>query len=76
MQNMNRDKVGGFNCPVCGNFIPTSMEELLTRSSLACPVCNLELTIDKAHSQKAMVAMNKVMEAQKNVENASHFDGK
>ena len=52
------------------------MEELLTRPSLACPVCNLELTIDKAHSQKAMVAMNKVMEAQKNVENASHFDGK
>ena len=33
MQNMNRDKVGGFSCPVCGGFIPTSMEELVTSSS-------------------------------------------
>ena len=76
MQNMNRDKVGGFSCPVCGGFIPTSMEELVTSSSLVCPVCNLQLTIDKASSQKAMAAMNKVMDAQKNVEKASHFDGK
>lgn len=76
MQNVNRDRVGGFNCPVCGSFIPTSMEELMTRASLACPVCNLELTIDKKSSQQAMEAMNKVMEAQKKVESASHFDGK
>lgn len=76
MQNVNRDKVGGFNCPVCGSFIPTSMEELITRASLICPICNLELSIDKKSSEKAMEAMNKVMEAQKNVENTSHFDGK
>lgn len=76
IQNMNRDKVGGFNCPVCGGFIPTSMEELVTSSSLVCPFCNLQLAIDKANSQKAIEAMNKVMEAQKNVEKASHFDGK
>lgn len=76
MQNMNRDKVSGFNCPVCGNFIPTSLEELMTKSSLVCPICNLELTIDKANSQKALDAMNKVMDAQRNVEKASHFDGK
>ena len=52
MQNMNRDKVGGFSCPVCGGFIPTSMEELVTSSSLVCPVCNLQLTIDKAIHKK------------------------
>lgn len=76
IQNMNRDRVGGFNCPVCGGFIPTSMEELVTSSSLVCPFCKLQLAIDKANSRKAMEAMNKVMEAQKNVEKASHFDGK
>lgn len=75
-QKMNKDRVGGFNCPVCGNFIPTSMQELVTSARLVCPVCNLELTIDKAHSQRAMTAMSQVMDAQKNLDDASHFGTK
>lgn len=43
---------------------------------LLCPVCNLELTIDKAHSQRAMAAMSQVMDAQKNLDDASHFGTK
>lgn len=73
IQNNNKEKVGGFNCPACRNFIPTSMEELVTSTKLSCPVCKLELSIDRAHSQQAMSAMSQVLDAQKNLDDASHF---
>ena len=67
---------GGIPCPHCNTKIPTSMQELVTASKIVCPICRLELWINKSESQKAIDAMNKVLEAQNNLEKASlivHF---
>lgn len=51
------------------------MQELVTASKIVCPICRLELWINKSESQKAIDAMNKVLEAQNNLEKVSRFDG-
>lgn len=66
---------GGIPCPRCNTKIPTSMQELVTASKIVCPICRLELWINKSESQKAIDAMNKVLEAQNNLEKVSRFDG-
>lgn len=75
MNNQINNAQGGIPCPVCKNTIPTSMQELVSAQKIVCPYCNLELWINKSESQKAIDAMNKVLDAQNNLEKASHFDG-
>ena len=66
-------RVPGIRCPHCGNLIPTSIQQILFSSSLFCPTCGLKLNIDKRKSDKALEMLKKVDEAQKRVEETSHF---
>ena len=58
----------GFGCPVCEQFIPTSVLELVLRPTVKCPSCGLSLTIEKEQSRKAMEILNKVVEGQKEID--------
>jgi DNA-directed RNA polymerase subunit RPC12/RpoP len=66
-------RVPGIRCPHCGNLIPTSIQLILFSSSLFCPTCGLKLNIDKRKSDKALEMIKKVEDAQKRVEETSHF---
>lgn len=68
-------RIPGITCPRCGNFIPTSIGELISASYLRCPICRLQLNIDKHKSDKALKALAKVDEAQRKVNEKSRFDG-
>lgn len=64
----------GLKCPQCGEFIESSVFQLLTASALECPKCHLRLKIDRMKSQKAFEALRKVQAAQQNVERKSKFN--
>ena len=55
----------GMPCPNCGNFIPTSIQQILFSSSLYCPICGLSINIDKRKSDKALKMLEKIDKAQK-----------
>ena len=63
----------GLGCPNCGQMIPVSMQQILHDKALRCPCCGLLLSIDKNKSDKALMILQKVDEAQKRVEETSHF---
>lgn len=76
MNGLNQpDRVAGFPCPVCGIFIPTTINDLLYASSLSCPSCRLQLDIDRNDSKKALEVLSQVDEAQKKVKAASTYNG-
>lgn len=62
-------RIPGIRCPHCGNFISTSIQQILFSKCLFCPTCGLKLNIDKRKSDKALKILKKVDEAQQRVEN-------
>lgn len=70
--NGQQQKVG-MKCPQCGEFIETSILQLLTCYALECPACHLKLKIDRMKSHKAFEALRKVQAAQQNLEQKSKF---
>lgn len=69
------EQKAGMKCPQCGEFIETSILELLTSSALVCPACHLRLTIDRMKSRPAFDALRKVQNAKDNLERKSKFNG-
>lgn len=63
----------GMQCPVCSEFIPISIYQLLHEGSITCPHCELTMTINKTQSQKALEALKKVEEATKRVRDTEKF---
>ena len=53
----------GMSCPNCGNFIPTSIEQILFSRLLFCPTCGMKISIDKKKADKALEILAKVDEA-------------
>ena len=75
MNNVNKpEQIPGVTCPGCGNFIPTTIAELLTAHSLRCPTCSLQLMIDRQQSRKALDALQKVQYAQERVRKTENFN--
>ena len=66
-------RMPGIQYPICSQLIPVSIHQLLFARSLHCPVCGLSLFIDKKKSDKALKILAKVDEAQRRVEDTSHF---
>lgn len=64
----------GLNCPQCGNFIETTIFQLLTSRAIQCPHCHLQLMIDRGKSKQALDALQKVKMAQDNLERKSKFN--
>lgn len=67
----NANQVPGMKCPKCGDFIPTTIMQIITASALVCPHCHLRLNIDRLKSGKAIEALKKVQAAQDNLERRS-----
>ena len=65
-----QQRVPGFACPRCGQFMPVPIQQLLHHSSLVCPWCHQRLNIDRHASAKALSILAKVEEAQQRVNNA------
>ena len=61
-------RMPGMQCPNCGNFIPTSIQQILFSGSLFCPTCGLRINIDKRKSDKALKMLEKIDEAKKKSE--------
>lgn len=58
-----QQRVPGIRCSQCGNFIPTSIQQILFSHTLFCPTCGLKLNIDKRKAEKALKILEKVDEA-------------
>ena len=69
-----KQQVPGLNCPKCGHFIETTINELLSAKALVCSHCRLELTINKQESKRALEILEDVNVAAKNVDKASKFN--
>ncbi|MDO4196395.1 MAG: hypothetical protein Q4D33_09615 [Prevotellaceae bacterium] len=69
----NTQKEPGMNCPQCGNFIRTSIVELLSATGLKCHHCGLVLTINRNESKRAMDLLREVNDAKNNLDRASKF---
>ena len=72
--NPQPERKAGLKCPQCGEFIETTIFELLTTNALVCPKCHLRLNIDKIKSSKAFDALRKVNTAQDEVARKSRFE--
>ncbi len=70
---MNETKSTGMPCPKCGVFIPTNMYMILHSRAVDCPACGLHLTINQQASEHALSILQKVEDAQRDVEDKSHF---
>ena len=70
----HEQRMPGINCPHCGNFIPTSIQQILYSGNLFCPTCGHKINIDKRKSDKALKILAKVDEAQRRVEDTSKFN--
>jgi len=72
---MPQQQTPGLKCPQCGQFIPTTISELLSAQALRCPYCGLELTINRQESKQAMDILKEVDNASKKLEKASKYNG-
>lgn len=66
-------QVHGMDCPVCRNFIPISIRQLLYESGISCPHCGLVLTINKMQSRQALEALGRVEQACRKVKETETF---
>lgn len=69
----DNNKQAGFKCPACGEFIPTSMEELVSCPQITCIHCGLVLMLDRNQSGKAIELMNNVLDAKRRVDEAGNM---
>ena len=60
------NRVSGVPCPICGKFIPISMQQMIHDSAATCPSCGLRLEIDNKKAQKAEEMIKKFKELMKN----------
>ena len=44
-QAVSQERETGIPCPVCGKFIPLSIQTLLTSPDVVCPHCHTKLVI-------------------------------
>ncbi len=63
----------GITCPICGGFIPFSMQQLASDPAILCPHCGLRLTINKEESKLALMAVNKLLQAQSDFDRQSRL---
>lgn len=66
-------RMPGLQCPRCNSFIPVSIHELLVSNHIKCPICGLRLDINRQKSDKALKALAKVEQAQRQVDEKSSF---
>lgn len=66
-------RISGMNCPICQNFIPISISQLLYDGGIMCPHCGLRMTINQSLSRRALDALRKVENATRRVKETETF---
>lgn len=69
-----QQRIPGFACPRCGQFMPVPIHQLLHQRSVSCPWCHQRLDIDRQASAKALSILAKVEEAQQRVNNVGSIN--
>jgi uncharacterized Zn finger protein len=59
----------GLICPQCGFRIQVTIESLLNNASICCTSCGLVLSIDQGESKAALIALQKVYQSIKKIQN-------
>ena len=67
-KDQQQQRMPGMACPRCGNFIPTSIQQILFSNVLFCPTCGLKLNIDKKKHEKTLKILENVDEAMRRVD--------
>jgi transcription elongation factor Elf1 len=60
--------VHGIPCPECSFTIPTTIEILLSRASITCPMCGLVLHVDADKSAESLTMLSKLHQSAQEVE--------
>lgn len=63
-----QQRVPGFACPRCGQFMPVPIHHLLYQRSLSCPWCHYRLEIDCQMSEKVQSILDRVDDANRKVD--------
>lgn len=58
----------GVPCPECSFVIPTTMEMLLSGAPIVCPMCGLNLHVDREKSAESLKLVSQLYEATQQVE--------
>ena len=64
----DKQRVPGFACPHCGQFMPVPTQQLLHQKNLVCPWCHYRLEIDRQMSEKVQSILDRVDDANRKVD--------
>lgn len=75
MNTLPTDRKTGIPCPDCGTLIPVTIFDLLCSSgNFVCSCCGRKLTLMRQESAQALGELQKVAEAQRNLDRQSHVN--
>lgn len=61
----------GIDCPQCRYFIEIAIPDILTRTSIQCKKCGLQLTLHRARSQQSLDALLEIERALEQLDSAN-----
>lgn len=56
-------RTNGVPCPVCGEFIVSTIEEISSGKELVCPICGMKIKVTFEKSDKASEVLEKLKNA-------------
>lgn len=75
MNTLPTNRKTGIPCPDCGTLIPVTIFDLLFSSgNFVCSCCGRMLTLMRQESAQALGELQKVAEAQRNLDRQSHVN--
>lgn len=74
MNTLPTDRKTGIPCPDCGTLIPVTIADLFGTGIFVCSCCGRMLTLMRRESAQALSELQKVRDAQQNLDRKSHVN--
>lgn len=74
MHTLPTDRKTGIPCPDCGTLIPVTIADLFGSGVFVCSCCGRMLTLMRRESARALDELQKVRDAQRNLDSKSHVN--
>lgn len=74
MNTLPTDRQTGIPCPDCGTLIPVTIADLFGTGIFVCSCCGRMLTLMRRESAQALSELQKVRDAQQNLDRKSHVN--
>lgn len=74
MNALSTDRKTGIPCPDCGTLIPVTIADLFGTGIFVCSCCGRILTLMRRESAQALSELQKVRDAQQNLDRKSHVN--